>query len=113
MKEERGPNYYEKLSVGGSSVAEKLGLDPHAEAADKGNLAFGISYSASKGGPDLASQKLTRAQQPALEAIERALDKIEAGGFGYCDTCGHQLPLERLVVNPTLEICNRCEKNKR
>lgn len=35
-----------------------------------------------------------------LEAIDRALDRIERGAFGYCEETGEEIGLSRLEANP-------------
>ncbi len=52
------------------------------------------------------------AQADALTAkladVDRALEKIDDGTYGYCDRCGAAIPDERLVARPWAVLCLRC-----
>jgi len=43
-----------------------------------------------------------------LVAIEKALERIEAGDYGECLECGEVIPPGRLEVNPTATLCISC-----
>jgi RNA polymerase-binding protein DksA len=45
-----------------------------------------------------------------LEAIDRALARIESGDYGTCENCGEPIPLERLRVLPTTTTCVHCSQ---
>jgi RNA polymerase-binding transcription factor DksA len=40
-----------------------------------------------------------------LEDIARALDKLDAGTYGTCETCGERIPDERLEAVPAARFC--------
>ena len=44
-----------------------------------------------------------------IRAIDRALERMEAGTYGRCMECGTEIPIERLKVNPTAERCFPCQ----
>lgn len=43
-----------------------------------------------------------------LKEIGRALDKLEQGKFGVCESCGVDISIERLHAMPYTRICIRC-----
>lgn len=43
-----------------------------------------------------------------LREIGRALDKIEEGTFGVCESCGIDISIERLRVMPYTRVCIHC-----
>ncbi len=45
-----------------------------------------------------------------LRKIEDALSSIEKGTYGICDTCGAEIPLERLEAMPSTTMCARCKE---
>lgn len=45
-----------------------------------------------------------------LENIEKALDRIEDGTYGYCEDCGRAIPEERLEAVPWTNKCIQCQK---
>lgn len=46
-----------------------------------------------------------------LEAIHRALARIEAGTFGVCHRCGRAISTRRLKVLPETTLCRRCARH--
>ena len=40
--------------------------------------------------------------------IRAALERIEAGLYGFCSTCGKPIAAERLAAMPTAATCLRC-----
>ena len=45
-----------------------------------------------------------------LEEINRALDKITKGSYGFCENCQEEIPLERLEANPAAATCIKCSE---
>ena len=43
-----------------------------------------------------------------LTEVERALQKIEVGSYGFCDRCGNEIPRERLEAMPWSPYCVTC-----
>ena len=37
--------------------------------------------------------------------LEDAMDAIERGTYGHCETCNEDIPLERLQANPSARTC--------
>ena len=44
----------------------------------------------------------------ALRRIESALQRIEAGDYGYCAVCDEAIPANRLEVDPGALLCIGC-----
>ena len=47
-----------------------------------------------------------------LEAIEEALNRIEAGGYGYCEVCGQAIEPRRLEIMPETPLCRNCMSHR-
>lgn len=45
-----------------------------------------------------------------IEAIDRALTRIEAGTYGRCEGCGKDIPEARLRVLPAAATCLACSE---
>jgi RNA polymerase-binding protein DksA len=45
-----------------------------------------------------------------LRAVQSALERFEAGRYGFCKECGVEIPLERLEANPAATRCAPCQK---
>jgi DnaK suppressor protein len=50
-------------------------------------------------------------EKRALQVIEDALTRIEAGNYGLCDECGAQIPEKRLQALPYARYCVTCQEN--
>jgi RNA polymerase-binding protein DksA len=55
-----------------------------------------------------ATFMLTERAEEYLEEIDAALARIESGTYGFCASCGADIPLERLRVLPTADLCVDC-----
>ncbi len=49
-------------------------------------------------------------EREELDAIDRALRKIEAGTYGFCESCGKKISLKRLEAVPWTALCGVCER---
>jgi len=45
-----------------------------------------------------------------LGKVERALDNIENGRYGICESCGKPIPMARLDVLPYVTLCVDCAR---
>lgn len=54
------------------------------------------------------SLEAERRRRLELQRIEASLKRIEEGDYGYCVSCGEQIPLRRLELDPTLPTCVNC-----
>ena len=43
-----------------------------------------------------------------IERIEAALKRIEADDYGYCLSCGEEIPAKRLELDPATPVCVDC-----
>ena len=43
-----------------------------------------------------------------LEAVQRWLDRMDAGTYGVCAACGSGIPYDRLLVFPEAPECGSC-----
>lgn len=66
---------------------------------------------------DIASHEIDRSfllrlrdrERKLLKKIEKALDKIENGTYGVCESCGAEIPIERLKARPVTDLCIECK----
>ncbi|MCI5522906.1 MAG: TraR/DksA family transcriptional regulator [Spirochaetia bacterium] len=67
---------------------------------------------------DIASDKidgtlfnsLTEADQNRLLMISNAIDRINQGTYGFCLSCGEQIPEGRLEAVPYAGLCIKCQE---
>lgn len=69
-------------------------------------------------GGDAAQETLERSQAMALgdnlremlDNVGNALNKIEEGTYGICDSCSKQIPKARLDIMPSATMCTTCRE---
>ena len=44
-----------------------------------------------------------------IKKIDQTIDRLDAGDYGYCDTCGVEVGLRRLEARPTATQCVDCK----
>jgi DnaK suppressor protein len=54
------------------------------------------------------SQVMNRRRQVELNNIAAALQRIEAGAYGYCLSCGEPIARARLEHDPAASLCIAC-----
>lgn len=47
-----------------------------------------------------------------LKAIDAAMDRIESGTYGRCESCGGEIAAERLRLRPYILTCITCAEKK-
>jgi len=55
----------------------------------------------------MAKATQTRRTQQS-QRINAALTRMKEGEFGYCVSCGQDIPLKRLELDPTTPLCISC-----
>lgn len=51
---------------------------------------------------------IAEALDAKLSDIDRALEKLEEGTYGECDSCGDRIPEDRLEAIPWATLCVGC-----
>jgi len=63
----------------------------------------------SAGTPSDQDERLLADQdERLLERIEDALARLEDGRFGYCESCGGEIAIARLMLDPATRRCGGC-----
>jgi DnaK suppressor protein len=68
------------------------------------------------GNAEASSMKLEYAKELSIEQntadllhkVDHALERVAAGVYGLCESCGKSIPLERLDVLPYATLCIEC-----
>ena len=68
------------------------------------------------GNAEASSMKLEYAKELSIEQntvdllskANRALERVDAGSYGLCESCGQAIPVERLDVLPYSTLCVEC-----
>ncbi len=48
-------------------------------------------------------------ERKLIKKIDEALAKTESGDYGYCETCGVEIGVQRLEARPTATLCIDCK----
>jgi DnaK suppressor protein len=48
-------------------------------------------------------------ERKLIKKIEEAIAKIDSGDYGYCETCGVEIGVQRLEARPTATLCIDCK----
>jgi DnaK suppressor protein len=48
-------------------------------------------------------------ERKLIKKIDEALQRIDDGEYGYCDSCGVEIGLKRLEARPTATLCIDCK----
>jgi DnaK suppressor protein len=56
------------------------------------------------------SAAVEAAAHQALDDIETALARMDAGRYGYCARCDQAIPVERLYAIPQAPLCMQCQR---
>lgn len=52
---------------------------------------------------------LSENQREVLREVDQALDRIEEGTYGTCESCGDPIGLKRLQIRPFAKYCVGCQ----
>ncbi len=53
--------------------------------------------------------RLRERERGLLKKINQALDKMEEGIYGECESCGEEIGVKRLEARPVAELCIDCK----
>jgi DnaK suppressor protein len=45
-----------------------------------------------------------------INQVERALERLAEGNYGWCERCGNAIPVERLAAFPSATLCVSCKQ---
>jgi DnaK suppressor protein len=48
-------------------------------------------------------------ERKLIKKIDETIARIEAGEYGYCESCGVEISLKRLEARPTATLCIDCK----
>ncbi|NLC69797.1 MAG: RNA polymerase-binding protein DksA [Desulfuromonadaceae bacterium] len=56
--------------------------------------------------------RIRERERKLIGKIREALERIEHGDFGICESCGEEISLERLRVRPVTTLCIDCKEEE-
>ena len=58
------------------------------------------------------SKETGRRRRRQIREIELALERIDAGDYGFCENCGESINPKRLEVDATARLCISCAEQQ-
>jgi DnaK suppressor protein len=95
-----------KLEEMRAYVRSKLHYTPNIPQEERADI---IDFTSAEKIRDIESI-ITSIDTDVLKLIERALDKINSGTYGYCENCGVRIDKERLEEVPYVRYCIDCQE---
>lgn len=90
------------------------GIDSELRAEREGNKDEGMDTY------DLASEErdreinfiLSDRERVKIKQIDDALERVDDGSYGVCESCGLEIAEERLVAMPFTRLCRDCQQDQ-
>ncbi len=104
---------YERLKKEKTELLEKI-EQLTAQGQPSAERKEGSPFGKREEGADEASElekrlALERRLEESLKEVEHALEKYEAGTYGFCDSCGQPIEHARLEAMPQATLCMKCK----
>ncbi len=87
----------------------ELGFGDDGGLSYDSNFADTSQVTAERGEAEVLAGQL----KEALEGVEQALGKVEAGSYGTCEKCGKEISPARLEAKPASSYCIDCASARR
>ena len=95
-------------------LLDEHGADPYSDEVrnlNVGNDSFADSGQATEERSELLGQ--IDAARHRIHLLDRALEQMEDGTYGICESCGQEIQPERLEVRPLSVKCVDCAAKER
>jgi RNA polymerase-binding protein DksA len=102
----------ERLAADLEALEESTSTTPKDSSGD---LSSYSSHMADQGSDSMEREKaflFASVKRRRLEEIDLALERIGAGTFGICESCGKPIPLKRLERMPGATLCVACKEQE-
>ncbi|MCE5312275.1 MAG: RNA polymerase-binding protein DksA [Nitrospiraceae bacterium] len=53
--------------------------------------------------------RLRGRERNLLKKIDEAIDKVDSGNYGICESCGQEINIKRLEARPVTTMCIECK----
>ncbi len=89
-----------------------MGVDP--ATGQPSDVQFDQSFADSGQATDEKTRVLSMAEGliEVLREVDAALERMNAGKYGSCESCGEPIPEDRLDARPYARLCMACMKKR-
>lgn len=98
----------EQKTAAQKRIEELKAQDPFADPEHSNDNAASDREASEEEGHDRVQAMLTELTE-SLQAIDAAMDRIQKGTYGLCESCGEVIDSARLEAFPTATMCISCQ----
>lgn len=89
---------------------EDMGMDPTTGVPNGFEFEQGFADSGQATAEKARVLSMAEGLVETLREIDAALDRIRKGTYGRCESCGAEIPPERLDARPVARLCVTCKQ---
>lgn len=87
-----------------------MGVDPETGNPRSGDSEQGFADSGQATAEKALSLSMVEGLMETLQEVDAALDRMDNGTYGRCESCGADIPPERLDARPVARLCLDCKQ---
>ncbi|HUG92733.1 MAG TPA: TraR/DksA C4-type zinc finger protein [Planctomycetaceae bacterium] len=100
---------HERLITQRNALRRKLADERHSEYSSQAS-GGDIGDAANDGASNELNSQLAALESRELFQIERAIQMMRQGRYGYCEVCDQPIPIARLKALPFTLVCVDCQR---
>lgn len=89
-----------------------MGVDPDTGAPDQVEFQQGFADSGQATAEKALVLSMAEGAIETLREVDAALKRIDNGTYGRCESCGNEIPAERLDARPVARLCVTCKQRE-
>ena len=87
-----------------------LGVDPNTGTPNGDQFEQGFADSGQATAEKVHVISTTERLLETMREVDAALERMEKGTYGQCESCGDPIPGERLDARPVVRLCVACKR---
>lgn len=87
-----------------------MGVDPETGAPRSVEFEQGFADSGQATAEKARILSIAEGLVESLHDVDAALERIDKGTYGRCESCGDEIPPERMEARPVASLCMRCKQ---
>jgi DnaK suppressor protein len=87
-----------------------MGMDPSTGTPNGDQFEHGFADSGQATAEKARVLSMAEGLVETLHEIDAAIDRIDKGTYGRCESCGAPIPEDRLDARPVARLCLTCKK---
>jgi RNA polymerase-binding transcription factor len=87
-----------------------MGVDPETGAPRSVEFEQGFADSGQSTAEKARVLSIAEGLVETLHEVDAALERIGKGTYGRCESCGDEIPPERMDARPVARLCFRCKQ---